>query len=209
MPLSLACAVLIWILPKTGLDEAKIAGLFAAGLGGGLLLAYAAGLQRFPKLPPEGDLAGLRQTVLLGVGLWLSITFARHLPSAHAVWVVDMFVVRAMTASHLTIPKAFRFGLGTLLGGGLALAIEHSGYLTPQVAQIIAAISLVLGLRLLPLGPPWPATCLTITVLFALAPTPSEALFRAEAALLAAGLAIVLGFLLDCLVRLISSRPAP
>lgn len=206
MPLALACAVLIWVLPKAGLSEPQIAGLFAAGLAGGLGLACLTGLAGIAKVPAEGDRAGLQQAIFLALGVALSITLARQLPSAHALWVVDIFVIRAITPSHLAISKAWRYAIGTLIGVALVLGLEHSGLLTAQSMHITAALTLVIGLRLLPVGPPWPTAFFTIAVLFSLAPTPDDALFRSEAALLAAGLAILLRVLLNQLLRVPENR---
>lgn len=207
MPLALICGVLIWSAPHLGLSSGHIGGLFSLGLIGGLALARYLALGHVPKLPPEGDRAGWRQAIFLAIGLLLSITLVRTLPTAHGVWIVQMFIMRAMAPTHLTVHQALRYLLGVLAGVLLALGLELSGLLTPHIAHLLSAATVVLGLRLLPLGPPWPVVPITLAVLLSLAPSPSEALFRSEAALIAASLAILLSVILDRLFRHTETAP--
>ena len=202
LPMTLMAAGILWSGFQHQIPHTTGMALFAPGLVWGLLVAWALGLASFPKLPPEGDRAGLRQSLFLGCGLLLSITAVQHWPAAHAIWIVQMFILRATAPTRLTSHQAVRFVLGAMAGVCLALIVEYSGLSAPPLGYVIATVALVIGLRLMPLGPPLATIPMTVAVLLALAPTPAEAVFRSEAALAATLLAIALSFAADRLLGL-------
>ncbi|WP_138470991.1 hypothetical protein [Poseidonocella sp. HB161398] len=175
--------------------------LYAAGLAYGLGCARLLKLQDWPAVPAEGLHGGLRHGLFLAIGLALAVSLAGHLRSAHSIWIVQFFVMRGLAPGHMALPSALKFAAGVLAGTAAAILLEMAGLSRPPVSYAIALAALLAGLRSMPSGPPWTPAALTVGLLLMTAPTPGAAVFRGEAALMAAGLAIALATLLGRLIR--------
>ena len=201
LPLALMSMGLLVALDHAGAPPARTLPFYAGGLALALPAARALGFHARPKPAPEGLHAGIRQGLFLALGLALAVTIAGHLQSAHAIWVVQFFVLRALAPGHLALPSAAKFFAGVLVGTALAALLEQAGLSVPPLSFAIALAAAVIGLRLLPLGPPYTPAAFTVALLLLTAPTPDAALFRSEAALIASVLAVSLAFGLGRLIR--------
>ncbi|WP_172330456.1 hypothetical protein [Mangrovicoccus sp. HB161399] len=199
--LALMSMGLIVAVDRAGAAPALTLPIYAAGVAYGLAAARLLSLQDFPAQPPEGDHAGLRHALFLAIGLALAVSLAGHLRSSHSIWVVQFFVMRGLAPGHMALPSALKFALGVLIGTAAAILLESIGASRPPLSYGIALAALLAGLHSLPSGPPWTPAALTVALLLLTAPTPDAAVFRGEAALMAAGLAIALATVLGRLIR--------
>lgn len=200
MPLTLMVSGLLWSAGQTGGSPLGHTVEFSLGAAWGLGLAIWLNLEKLPKLPPEGWRGGIRQALFLLVGLTLSITLVRNVENAHAIWVVQMFALRAFVPTHMAVPLALRYVSGVIVGAMLAYGLKVGFDLTHAYAIGISLVSLIIGLRILPFGPPWSSMAMTVAVLIPSASLQTDALHRGEAALVVTGLAIALSAVLDRLV---------
>lgn len=178
------------------------AGVFAGACAAGAVLSALHGLGGRFAPPPAGRLQGLEHACFLAVGLLLSLVLVARIDAPHAIWIAQLFVLRGLAPAELRVPITLRFAAGVAAGAGIAAALEAAGIAAHPGLRVAAALlGVVVGLRGVPVRPAVTAGAFTLAVLLGTGPTPSDALFRAEAALLSAALAILIAIALQALFR--------
>lgn len=197
-----AAVMLIGAIRRYGAPPDLAALVFVASLAFGALLAEALNLSGKAALPPNDIRSGVEHALFLAIGLLLSLALVQRMEGAQALWIVQMFVLRAMAPPKLDPARTAQFVAGAVIGAGLAAGLETLGLETRAGLRLcLAALCLVVGLRFLPVGRTLSAAALTLAVLLATAPTPEAALFRAEAAGVSAALALGLLLILQHLAE--------
>ena len=196
-------AAMAWILLHAPAADGAGAPLFVA-FGCSAVLGLVSALRFGVEGRAARDAAGLVYGIMLGtamaIGLALAFLIAQRFDSSHSQWIALMFVARGLDPPREHARGALRTGLGAAAGAGAAgaaLALP-----LPAWAFASAAVVLLLsGLRLLPAGTPLSPALISGAIILGVAPSPDSALFRAEAAAIAAGLAVALSFGVGRLTR--------
>lgn len=205
-----AAVMLIGATRRYGAPPELAALVFVASLATGTVLADRLKLSGKAALPPNDIRSGVEHAAFLAIGLLLSLALVQRMEGTQALWIIQMFVLRAMAPPKLDPLRTAQFVAGAVIGAALAAGIETLGLETHAVLRLcLAALCLVLGLRSLPVAQVFSAAALTLAVLLATAPTPESALFRAEAAGISAALALGLLLILQHLGEWVRPRRDP
>lgn len=178
---------LIPAMPAPGLAAAPALGALVLTWGLAQLTPLAgAGVQ-----PPAPRRFGIGLALFLATGLCIAAFVMTQVTESFAHWLALLFVMRGLAAPGDVIRSALRFGLGAILGSGIALLALVLALPQPLMLGL-AALALLAGFRLAPDPGPWSPAAFSAAVLFLTSPSPHDALFRIEAAIFAVALSTVL-----------------
>jgi MFS family permease len=202
---SLVFAIMAWILMTVPAGAGvgwPLIGVFMLAAILGTCIALFTGLEGRLDTGTPNRAYGISLFLGLCVGLWLAFVFASFYELSYSFWIAMLFTSRALDppASHRR--QALIAGYGTVFGAALA-GISLMLPLPPGLFTGLGVLLLILGLRLIPLKSPLSPAL--ISVIFAAAPNHEIAVFRIEAAIIAATLAMVLSFTIEVLRRRIEN----
>ncbi len=164
---------------------AEAIGAFVLAALIGIAVAKAKGLEGRMVAPPASDLYGISMAVGLWIGLLLALMIGQHLDPVHAHWIAVMLAMRALARPGSHRAKALTFGVGSVLGAGLA-GLVLTLPLPLLFVHGVGIVFLVLGIRWLPAQRLQGPGLISAGIVLATAATIGTALFRAEAAAMAA-----------------------
>ncbi len=172
----------------------------------GIAVALLSGKESIRPPTPGGQFYGFSVFVSLWFGLVVIMLISSFFDGAYVYWMSLMFAMRYFAAPGTHVDGALRFAVGTVLGATAAGALL--GLPLPSLAfQSMGIVSLVMGMRLLPTASPLTAMLISAGVIFVITPTIDSAVFRLEAAVIAASLAVALNWVMDRLEELLSGEP--
>lgn len=162
----------------------------------GIVAAVGTGKEGMRPPTPGGRFYGVGVFVSLTAGLIITLLVTTLFTDANAHWVMLMFAMRAFAAPGTHADSALRFAVGTVLGATVAGAALDLP--VPMVAlQLTGVACLLMGLRVLPGESPLASALISAGVIFIVAPNQDSAVFRLEAAVIAASLAVAFNWLFD------------
>ena len=167
---------------------------FAAWALIGIIAAMATGAEALVPARPGGRGYGFSLFVGLACGLVLAFLIARLFEDAHTHWIALMVALRSLDAPGTHSKNALRTGAGAILGAvfaGVLLTLP----LHDAALKISGVLALLLGLRLLPARSPASPALISAGIILAFATSMESALFRVQAAIIAAALAMGLAWL--------------
>ncbi len=197
-------AIMSWITlnsPATSTaDTPSLLLVFMASAFAGTILVLVLKLEgRVPPTPVERGYA-IAHGSALAIGLILSQIIASQFDNANSHWIALLFAARALDPPGSHIEQARSRGTAMVLGAGAASALVMLPIIT-ALFQVMAVALLIVGLRYLPSGQ-WIAPALmSAGIVLATSPTTETAVFRAEAAVIASGLVLLVFFLARAIRR--------
>ena len=187
-----------------GAAPGTVLAAFAASAAWSLALVMRLGLAGRAAVPAAGPREGLRHGLFLALGLAVSLALVQGSEQPLALWVVFIFLYRAMAPAHETLERLLAYATGALAGAGLALVLELLGPPGPVAGMAVAAGAALVGLRFAPVLSPVAGAAFTLAVLLIAAPSPAAAIFRIEAVLF---VALLVAALFELLLRLLGPPP--
>jgi len=130
----------------------------------------------------------------LAIGLVLAQIIASKFDNANSHWIALLFAARALDPPGSHVAKAGSRGVSMVLGAGVASALVMLP-LSAAWFKLIAVLFLLTGLRYLPSDRLISPALMSAGIVLASSPTTETAVFRAEAAVLACGLVLLVFFL--------------
>lgn len=204
MTIAIAATVLLHTASRTAPPwDLTSAAVYAASAGLGFVAIWAAGGvgSRAPQPAPATEALAL--VLFLAIGLCLTITLTQTMHRPEAIWLILMFVFRALVPPRAAYIAHLRFAIGAVLGAFLA-GLLAQGVLGPfglaqnhLVIGTICALAVATGLRFMPAQNIVPPLAYSVAAVTVVGPSASTALIRGEDALGIAALAMVLSFGLD------------
>jgi hypothetical protein len=181
---TLTLALMGFVLVNVGLAEgaplAPSLALAAAGAVWAILALRWIGLVGQLAPPPEGRIGAAFQILYLALALLLSRWLIGDATEPEALWVLYIFLFRAVSPGEHMVERTLVYAVGAVAGGLAVLALALAGPLAPWLRLALAAPAAALGTRHAPMLSPLPGAALTFAVLMTLAPAPEAALFRIE-----------------------------
>lgn len=177
---------------------------FALGGFVGMGIVRMLGIAQLLPSAPISSAASIAMGVFLAVGLSITLVGMAQVEQQRSYWIVVLFVGRALTPFQGFRAATLRYGVGSLVGAGVAFLILLLE-LPTNVNLALAAVAAVVGLRMilhpLPFGP----GLIAVTILLSIEATQEETLLRVfsvvVAVLLALGLSVIIGWLWQTLNR--------
>ena len=157
------------------------------GIGVAIMMGVEARILAGPHVPGYGFSLG----IALAAGLALAFLIAGRFEGSHTQWIALLFAARALDAPDAHLSKAVRTALGAIAGAAAAGALLALPLPSPAFA-VAGILLFVLGLRLMPANTPLSPALTSAAVILGTAPDQASAVFRVEAAAIAAGLAVAL-----------------
>jgi hypothetical protein len=205
-------AIISWILllgpVLNGADAGILVLVFVLSAGVGAALAAGMGAQG--KVPPTDVETGyaVAHATALAIGLALALLIAKLFDAPQTHWIAMLFAVRALDPPGQHLHRATRRGFATVIGAGAAGLLVLLP-LSPVAFKLIGAAFLLVGIRYLTSGAARSTAFMSAGVVLATAPTTETALFRIEAAVIAAALVVGLFLLVDFVRSLFKTRAGP
>ncbi len=189
-----AVGLFAWIMligPAGSGHHLEIFPTFIVPLVAGSLIAIGLGAESLASRPAAGARYGRAHALALSIGLAASIVLSWQFDHPGAHWIMTLFVVRALDDPGTHKVKAFRNGIAAILGAITAALLTFMP-LDMNFFAVLGVLSLLIGLRFLPLPDAKSSVFMSAGVVLATAPTLDSALYRGAAALVASSLAILL-----------------
>lgn len=181
--------------------------VFAVAVVIGLILATALGLEgRVPHVVVEQRYA-IGHGSALALGLVLAQVIATLFDNPQSHWIALLFTVRALDPPGSHVAQAVSRGVAMVAGAGVAGAAVLIPA-SPVWFVVLGVIALLAGLRYLPSGRALASALMSAGIVLASAPTVETAMFRAEAAILASMLVLVVFYVVSTVLDALQSRPA-
>jgi hypothetical protein len=175
-----------FVLLGVGLHEGAALGpslfVFLVGAVGAMGVVRWLRLAGLAAPPPEGPAGGAFQAAFLILALLLSRWLIGDATEPEALWILYIFLFRAVSAGEHMVERTLVYAVGAVAGGLAVIALSLLGPLAPWLRLALAAPAAAVGTRYAPMLSPVPGATLTFAVLLLLAPEPQAALFRIEVA---------------------------
>lgn len=190
-------AIMSWITlnsPVTfGTEALPLLFVFSASAAVGTIMAVLLGAEG--RVEPSEIERGYAIThgIALAIGLVFAQLIASQFENAHSHWVALLFTARALDPPGSHVAQARRKGLAMVLGAGMASALVALP-LTILHFKLVAVVFLLIGLRYLPSRKSVSPALISAGIVLVSSPTTETASFRAEAAMLACGLVLLVFF---------------
>jgi hypothetical protein len=183
---ALTLSLFAFVLFSVGLHEGATLGsslpIFVAGAIGAMGVVHWLRLAGLSAPPPEGPAGGAFQAVFLILALLLSRWLIGDAPEPEALWILYIFLFRAVSAGEHMVERTLVYAVGAVAGGLAVIALSLLGPLALWLRLALAAPAAAVGARYAPTLSPVSGATLTFAVLLTLAPEPQAALFRIEVA---------------------------
>ncbi|WP_162797874.1 FUSC family protein [Sulfitobacter sp. JL08] len=205
-------AIISWILllgpALNGADGGILVLVFVLSACVGAGLAAAMGAQG--KVPPTDVESGyaVAHAIALAIGLALALWIAKLFDTPHTHWIAMLFAVRALDPPGQHLHRATRRGFATVVGAGAAGLLVILP-LSAVVFKLVGAAFMLVGIRYLTSGAARSTALMSAGVVLATAPTAETALFRIEAAVIAAALVVGLFLVTGYIRSLFRNRAGP
>ncbi|MEM1235969.1 MAG: FUSC family protein [Pseudomonadota bacterium] len=203
-------AIMSWIILNSPTTAAAELGplllVFSASLAGGLVLAII--LKVEGHVPPSDVQTGFAIThgFALAIGLVLAQLIASQFDNTHSHWIALLFAARALDPPGKQVAQARSRALAMVLGAAVASVLVLMPVESTWI-KLFAVAFFVVGLRYLPSKGAVSPAMLSAGVILATSPTAETAVFRAEAAVLACALVVLVFFLARSVRRTFLGRP--
>lgn len=175
-----------FVLLGVGLHEGAALGpslfVFLAGAVGAMGVVRWLRLAGLAAPPPEGPVGGAFQAAFLILALLLSRWLIGGATEPEALWILYIFLFRAVSTGEHMVERTLVYALGAVAGGLAVIALSLLGPLALWLRLALAAPAAAMGARYAPTLSPVSGATLTFAVLLTLAPEPQAALFRIEVA---------------------------
>ncbi|MBO9410987.1 MULTISPECIES: hypothetical protein [unclassified Ruegeria] len=205
-------AIMSWIILSSPVTlDAELLPLllvFSVSAAVGVTMAILPSLEG--RVEPSDIESGYAIThgIALAVGLVCAQLIASQFENAHSHWVALLFTARALDPPGSHVAQARRKGLAMVLGAGMA-SVFVTFPLTTLYFKLVAVVLILIGLRYLPSRKPISPASMSAGIVLMSSPTTETALFRAEAALLACGLVLLVFFGARTVRRAILEKQEP
>ena len=184
-------AWIILLAPANSGDGWTLIAVFVAAAAFGIGVAIVTGVEARIPAGPHLPGYGLSLGIVVAAGLALAFFIAGRFDGSHTQWVALLFAARALDAPDAHLSKAVRTALGAMAGAAAAGALLVLPLPSPAFA-VVGMLLFVLGLRLMPAKTPLSPALTSAAVILGTASDQASAVFRVEAAAIAAGLVVAL-----------------
>ena len=202
-------AVMSWIiLTGPSFPEGTsilLVAIFALSTLTGTVFATWTGISGRAPLTQTSQAYAVAHAAALGVGLILAEFAASLFDDIHAYWIALLFTARALDPPGRHLTAAGRRGAAMVIGAGAAgLLVALVQF--PAELTVVGVASILVGLRYLPSGRPISSACMSAGVVLTTSPSIETAIFRAEAAIGASILVVLVFFLGSAILKLMGEQ---